>query len=115
MGVGRARRQAVAGSMARSTRRDDERGVNVGRADDGELGGALGGSGDDGGTMGNGLTTATVNHSSFPMALAFGIVFGGGLFAIRRKVSLSLMVVVVGKKTDKALMQNQNVSFLSLP
>ena len=36
--------------MARSTRRDDERGVNVGRADDGELGGAIGGSGDDGGT-----------------------------------------------------------------
>ena len=50
VGVGRARRQAVAGSMARSTRRDDERGVNVGRADDGELGGAIGGSGDDGGT-----------------------------------------------------------------
>ena len=50
VGVGRARRQAVAGSMARSTRRDDERGVNVGRADDGELGGAIGGSCDDGGT-----------------------------------------------------------------
>ena len=50
VGVGRARQQAVAGSMARSTRRDDERGVNVGRADDGELGGAIGGSGDDGGT-----------------------------------------------------------------
>ena len=33
VGVGRARRQAVAGSVARSTRRDDERGVNVGRAD----------------------------------------------------------------------------------
>ena len=54
--------------------------------------------GRDGGTMGNGLTTATVNHSSFPMALAFGIVFGGGFFAIRRKLSLlNLMVVVVGK------------------
>ena len=72
--------------------------------------------GQDGGTMGNGLTTATVNHSSFPMALAFGIVFGGGFFAIRRKLSLlNLMVVVVETKIDKALMQNQNVSFLSLP
>ena len=53
--------------------------------------------GRDGGTMGNGLTTATVNHSSLSMALAFGIVFGGGFFSIRRKVSLKLMVVVVGK------------------
>ena len=68
----------------------------------------------DGGTMGNGLTTATVNHSSLSMALAFGIVFGGGLFAIRRKVSLKLMVVVVGKQNDKALMRNQNNSFFSL-
>ena len=44
--------------------------------------------GHDGSTMGNGLTTATVNHSSLSMALAFGIVFGDGFFAIRRKVSL---------------------------
>ena len=72
--------------------------------------------GRDGGTMGNGLTMVTVNHSSLSMALAFGIVFGGGLFAIRRKVSLlNLMVVVVETKNDKALMRNQNVSFLSLP
>ena len=49
--------------------------------------------GRDGSTMGN---TATENHSSLYMALAFGSVFGGGLFAIRRKVSLlNLMVVVV--------------------
>ena len=71
--------------------------------------------GRDGGTMDNGFTMAMVNHSSFPMALAFGIVFGGGFFAIRRKLSLLNLVVVVKKKSDKALMQNQNVSFLSLP
>ena len=51
--------------------------------------------GRDGATMANGVTMATRNHSSFFMALAFGIVFGGGLFALRRKVSLNLMVVVV--------------------
>ena len=56
--------------------------------------GSIGGR--DGSTMGN---TATENHSSLYMALAFGRVFGGGLFAIRRKVSLlNLMVVVVGGK-----------------
>ena len=72
--------------------------------------------GRDGGTMDNGLTMATVNRFSFPMALAFGIVFGGGLFSIRRKLSLNhLMVVVVGKQIDKALMHHQNVSFFSLP
>ena len=39
-----------------------------------------------------------------------------GLFAIRRKISLlNLMVVVVGKQIDKALMRNQNVSFSFLP
>ena len=43
--------------------------------------GSIGGR--DGGTLGNGFTMATVNHSSFPMTLAFDIVFGGGLFAIR--------------------------------
>ena len=57
--------------------------------------------GRDGGTMGNGLTTATVNHSSLSMALAFGIVFGGGFFAIRRKVSLLNLMVVVEKNLTK--------------
>ena len=73
--------------------------------------------GRDGGTMGNGLTMATVYHSSLSMALAFGIVFGGGLFAIRRtcKVSLNLMVLLLWKFFDKGLMRNQNVSFFSLP
>ena len=70
--------------------------------------------GRDGATMANGVTMATRNHSSFFMALAFGIVFGGGLFALRRKVSLNLMVVVVETKIDKALMRNQNGSFFFL-
>jgi len=70
--------------------------------------------GRDGATMANGVTMATRNHFSFFMALAFGIVFGGGLFALRRKVSLNLMVVVVETKSDKAFMRNQNGSFFFL-
>ena len=54
--------------------------------------------GRDGGTMDNGFTMAMVNHSSFPMALAFGIVFAGGGLAIRREFSLNLMVVVEENK-----------------
>ena len=70
--------------------------------------------GRNGGTIGNGLTMATVNHSSLSVALVFGIFFGGGP-SIRRKLSLNhLMIVVVETKNDKALMRNQNVSFLSL-
>ena len=54
--------------------------------------------GRDGGTTGNGLTMATVNHSSLSMALAFGIVFAGGGLAIRREFSFNLMVVVEENK-----------------
>ena len=54
--------------------------------------------GRDGGTTGNRLTMATVNHSSLSMALAFGIVFAGGGLAIRREFSLNLMVVVEENK-----------------